>query len=80
MTTGRMTYEEMEARLYEAEGILVALRHHEVDAIVGDSNVAVVRLREVEEALHEGPGGTGRAGGGAHVRAGEGQPAASRGH
>lgn len=52
MTTGRMTYEEMEARLYEAEGILGALRHHEVDAIVGDSNVALVRLREVEEALH----------------------------
>lgn len=51
MTKGRRTYAEMEARLSEAEGVLVALRNHEVDAIIGDRSIAVVRLREAEEAL-----------------------------
>ena len=50
MTTGRLTYEEMEARLCEAEGVIGALRNQEVDAIVGDKRIALVRLREVEEA------------------------------
>ncbi len=50
-TTGKMTYEEMEARLLEAEGILTALRSHEVDAVIGDTDVAMVHLREVEQAL-----------------------------
>ncbi len=50
-TVGRLTYEELEARLHEAEGILIALRSHEVDAIVGDTDVAMVHLKEVEEAL-----------------------------
>ena len=47
----RLTYEELEARLRETEEILTALRAHEVDAIIGDADVAVVRLKEVEEAL-----------------------------
>jgi len=52
MTTGgKLTYEEMELRLHEAEDLLTALRGHEVDAIVGDTDVAMVHLREVEEAL-----------------------------
>jgi len=50
-TAGKMTYEEMESRLQEAEGILTALRSHEVDAIIGDTDVAMVHLREVEAAL-----------------------------
>ena len=50
-TGGKLTYEEMELRLHEAEDLLTALRSHEVDAIVGDTDVAMVRLREVEEAL-----------------------------
>jgi PAS domain S-box-containing protein len=52
MTTIRkLSYAELEVRLLEAEDIIGALRHHEVDAIVGEEQVAVVRLREVEEAL-----------------------------
>ncbi len=53
MTVERLTYEEMEAKLDEAQDILRALRHHEVDAIVGDRDIAVVRLQEVEETLHK---------------------------
>lgn len=53
MTTGRLTYEEMEARLSEAEGVMGALRNQEVDAIVGDNRIALVRLREVEEAVRQ---------------------------
>jgi PAS domain S-box-containing protein len=52
MTARKLTYEELESRLFEAQDIIGALRKHEVDAIVGDEHVAVVRLREVEEALH----------------------------
>jgi len=52
MTTGeKLTYEELELRLHETEDLLMALRSHEVDAIVGDTDVAMVHLREVEEAL-----------------------------
>ncbi|MCL5283022.1 MAG: PAS domain S-box protein [Planctomycetes bacterium] len=53
MTAEKLTYEEMEAKLGEAQEILHALRHHEVDAIVGDRDIALVRLQEVEEALHK---------------------------
>jgi PAS domain S-box-containing protein len=53
MTAEKPTYEEMEARLGEAQDILGALRHHEVDAIVGDREIALVRLQEVEEALRQ---------------------------
>jgi PAS domain S-box-containing protein len=48
---GKMTYEELESRLQETEEILTALRSHEVDAIVGDADVAMVHLKEVEEAV-----------------------------
>ncbi|RPJ30772.1 MAG: PAS domain S-box protein, partial [Planctomycetaceae bacterium] len=48
---GKMTYEELEARLHETQDILTALRSHEVDAIIGDTDVAMVHLKEVEEAL-----------------------------
>jgi PAS domain S-box-containing protein len=43
----------MEARLYEAEGVIGALRNQEVDAIIGDKRVAMVRLKEVEEAVQQ---------------------------
>ncbi|MBD3345558.1 MAG: hypothetical protein GF401_10900 [Chitinivibrionales bacterium] len=45
------TYEELEKRLAEAEELVSALRKHEVDAIVGEQSVAVVRLRKVEQQL-----------------------------
>jgi len=53
MTAGRATYEEMKASLCEAESVLAALRNQEVDAIVGDDRIAMVRLREVEESLRQ---------------------------
>jgi PAS domain S-box-containing protein len=52
-TRERLTYEELELRLHETEEIISALRHQEVDAIVGETNVALLRLREVEEALQK---------------------------
>lgn len=53
MMRGRLTYEEMEVRLAEAEGVLGALRNQEVDAIVGDNRIALVRLKEVEEEVQQ---------------------------
>ena len=53
MATRALTYEELAARLEEAEGIIAALRNQEVDAIVGEDRVAMVRLKEVEEALRQ---------------------------
>jgi PAS domain S-box-containing protein len=43
-----------EQRLEEAEATLDALRHGEVDAIVGREQVMLVRLRESEEAVRAG--------------------------
>lgn len=51
MTARKLSYDELEARLLEAEDLIGALRHHEVDVIVGEEQIAVVRLRETEEAL-----------------------------
>jgi PAS domain S-box-containing protein len=54
MTTARkLTYEELESKLLEAEDIIGALRKHEIDAIVSDEHIAIVRLREAEEALQQ---------------------------
>jgi PAS domain S-box-containing protein len=53
MKARKLTYEELESRLFEAEDIIGALQKHEVDAIVGDKRVALVRLREVEEAVRQ---------------------------
>lgn len=47
----KLTPREMEARLQEAEGIIGALRNHEVDAVIGSNQVAVVRRKDIEEAL-----------------------------
>jgi len=51
MKKSRPTYRELEARLAAAEPIIEALKHHEVDAIVGEEKIAFLLLREVEEAL-----------------------------
>jgi PAS domain-containing protein len=53
MTARKLTYEELESKLFEAEDIIGALRNHEVDAIVSNEHIALVRLREVEEALQQ---------------------------
>lgn len=43
--------DELRAKLAEAESIIEALRGGKVDAVVGDEQIALLRLREVEEAL-----------------------------
>ena len=53
MSDRKPTYEEPEARLTEAEAVIEVLRSQQVDAIVGEEHVALVRLKEVEEALRE---------------------------
>ena len=47
------SYGELLSRLTELEAVIGALRDHQVDAIVGDTDVALVHLRQVEEALRE---------------------------
>jgi PAS domain S-box-containing protein len=44
---------DLQTRLNELEAVIDALRDHQVDAIVGDTDVALVHLRQVEEALRE---------------------------
>jgi len=47
------TYEELEQRLAEAETIVATLRKGEVDAIVSERNVALLRVAELEKALQQ---------------------------
>jgi PAS domain S-box-containing protein len=51
MNKGKPTYQELEKRLAAAEPIVEALRHHEVDAVVGEGKIAFLLLQGVEEAL-----------------------------
>jgi two-component system CheB/CheR fusion protein len=51
MKKARPTYRELEKRLAAAEPIVEALKHHEVDAVVGENKIAFLLLREVTEAL-----------------------------
>ncbi|MEX2574632.1 MAG: PAS domain-containing protein [Balneolaceae bacterium] len=44
---------ELEKKLREAEEILDALRNHKVDAVLGTKQVAMLRLKQVEDQLHE---------------------------
>lgn len=47
------TYAELERKLQEAEQILDTLRSHKVDAVIGTDEIAMMRLKEVEDQLHE---------------------------
>ena len=47
----RPTYQEIEERLAAAEPIVEALKHHQVDAVVGEEKITFLLLREVGEAL-----------------------------
>jgi PAS domain S-box-containing protein len=47
------TYEELEAKLAEAEKVIEAIRSGEVDAVVGKKNIYVLRLKELEKELRE---------------------------
>ena len=51
MSKSRPTYLELEKRLAAAEPIVDALKHHEVDAVVGAEKIAFLLLREVREEL-----------------------------
>ncbi|MDH5695456.1 MAG: ATP-binding protein [Dehalococcoidia bacterium] len=51
MSNKKPTYKELERRLTDAEAIIAALRKGEVDAIVSGRNVALLRVKELEEAL-----------------------------
>jgi PAS domain S-box-containing protein len=51
MIPKRPTYSELEKRLASAEPIIEALKHHEVDAVVGKEKIAVLLLQEVGEEL-----------------------------
>ena len=51
MSKIKPTYEELQTRLAAAEPIVDALKHHEVDAVVGAEKIAFLLLKEVREAL-----------------------------
>jgi PAS domain S-box-containing protein len=51
MSNRKPTYEELKRQLADTESILTALRRGEVDAIISERNVAVLRAQELEEAL-----------------------------
>ena len=53
MSKTQPTYEQLEKRLAEIEPVIEALKHHEVDAVVGEGKIAFLLLRKVEEALLE---------------------------
>ena len=45
------SYEELIGRLTDLEEIIRALRNQEVDAVVGNKNVLMLRLKETEDEL-----------------------------
>ena len=53
MSKTKPTYQQLEKRLAVAEPIVEALKHHEVDAVVGEGKIAFLLLRKVQEALLE---------------------------
>ena len=57
MSIRRPTYHELEKRLAVAEPIVEALKHHEVDAIVGENKIVFLLFREVTEALQNSEAG-----------------------
>ncbi|MEX0608387.1 MAG: response regulator [Balneolaceae bacterium] len=48
-----LTIEELKIRLTEAEEILQALRNHEVDAVIGTDQIAMLKLKQMEDELHD---------------------------
>jgi PAS domain S-box-containing protein len=57
MSKTRPTYQDLEKRLAAAEPIVDALKHHEVDAVVGAEKIAFLLLKEVREALVDSEAG-----------------------
>lgn len=57
MSKSRPTYRELQERLATAEPIVEALKHHEVDAVVGEGKITFLLLQKVEEALVDSEAG-----------------------
>lgn len=53
MSKRKLTYSQLERRLAEAEAVIEAMRHHEVDAVVGEGKIAFLLIRDVAEALRK---------------------------
>ncbi|MDD4890225.1 MAG: PAS domain S-box protein [Phycisphaerae bacterium] len=53
MSKRKLTYPQVVKRLAEAEAVIEALRHHEVDAVVGEGKIAFLLVRDVAEALRK---------------------------
>jgi PAS domain S-box-containing protein len=53
MRIRKPTYRELEELLAKAEAAIAALRREEVDAVVSEQHVLLLRLKEVEQALRE---------------------------
>ena len=53
MGNKKPTYEELERQLADAEAIIATLHSGEVDAIVSERNVALLRAKEAEQALQQ---------------------------
>ncbi len=53
MKEWKPTYEELEARLSEAEGTLRAIRSGDIDVVVGDKGMLIMRAKAAEDALRE---------------------------
>ena len=51
MSNQKLPYRELETKIKEAEELIHALRTHQVDAIVGERQVTLVRLKQAEENL-----------------------------
>ena len=51
MSKAKPTYQQLEKRLAEIEPVIEALKHHQVDAVVGEGKIAFLLLQGVEEAL-----------------------------
>ncbi len=53
MTMHSLERETLQKRIKEVESILQAFRKHQVDAVIGEADVAVLKLEKVERTLHE---------------------------
>jgi PAS domain S-box-containing protein len=53
VSKAKPTYPQLEKRLAEIEPVIEALKHHEVDAVVGEGKIAFLLLQGVQEALLE---------------------------
>ena len=51
MGNERPTYEQLRQRLTEAQQVIAALRNGEVDAVISERDVMLLRLKNVEKSL-----------------------------